>query len=425
MMVKFLIKGILRDKLRSRFPILIVSAGVMLTVLLHCWISGVLGEIIDTSAAFATGHVKIMSRAYAENEEQIPNDLALGSVETLIKELKQDYPDMIWVKRIRFGGLLDVPDDEGETRSQGPVMGLAVQLFSDNSGEVKRLNIEKALVKGKMPEKATEVLISDVFASKLKVQPGDMATLISSTMYGSMAMQNFTVSGTVSFGVMAMDRAAMIMDISDAQTVLDMYDSAGEILGYFDNNVYFDEKAKNLVAAFNSKYKQNDDEFAPAMLRLAEQNGLDSMLEYVSNLIGVFIIIFIFAMSIVLWNAALVGGLRRYGEVGLRLAIGENKGHVYSSMLLESVFIGFMGSVVGTFIGLGISYYLQTVGFDISDQLQNVTMMVPSVFRAHITPRAYYIGFVPGLFSTVLGTALAGIGIYRRNTARLFKELEV
>jgi putative ABC transport system permease protein len=425
MMVKFLIKGILRDKLRSRFPILIVSAGVMLTVLLHCWISGVLGEIIDTSAAFATGHVKIMSRAYAENEEQIPNDLALGSVETLIKELKQDYPDMIWVKRIRFGGLLDVPDDEGETRSQGPVMGLAVQLFSDNSGEVKRLNIEKALVKGKMPEKATEVLISDVFASKLKVQPGDKATLISSTMYGSMAMQNFTVTGTVSFGVMAMDRAAMIMDISDAQTVLDMYDSAGEILGYFDNNVYFDEKAKNLVAAFNSKYKQNDDEFAPAMLRLAEQNGLDSMLEYVSNLIGVFIIIFIFAMSIVLWNAALVGGLRRYGEVGLRLAIGENKGHVYSSMLLESVFIGFMGSVVGTFIGLGISYYLQTVGFDISDQLQNVTMMVPSVFRAHITPRAYYIGFVPGLFSTVLGTALAGIGIYRRNTARLFKELEV
>jgi putative ABC transport system permease protein len=51
-------------------------------------------------------------------------------------------------------------------------------------------------------------------------------------------------------------------------------------------------------------------------------------------------------------------------------------------------------------------------------------MMMPSVFRAHITPQAYFIGFVPGLFSTVLGTALAGIGIYRRNTAKLFKELE-
>ena len=176
-------------------------------------------------------------------------------------------------------------------------------------------------------------------------------SLIGATMYGSMAMQNYIVVGTVSFGVMAMDRSAMIMDIADAQNVLDMSDSAGEILGYFDNNLYSYELARKIVATFNSHYEQDNDEFAPIMLRLGEQSGLDSMLEYISSLIGIFIIIFVSAMSIVLWNAALIGGLRRYGEVGLRLAIGENKGHVYSSMLLESVFIGFMGSVIGTFIG--------------------------------------------------------------------------
>jgi putative ABC transport system permease protein len=49
-MIRFLLKGILRDRHRSLFPILIVSSGVMLTVLIQCWISGVLGEIIDTSA---------------------------------------------------------------------------------------------------------------------------------------------------------------------------------------------------------------------------------------------------------------------------------------------------------------------------------------------------------------------------------------
>jgi putative ABC transport system permease protein len=424
-MFKFLVKGLLRDRHRSRFPIIIVSLGVMLTVSIHCWISGVLGEIIDTSAAFATGHVKIMSRAYAENQGQIPNDLALIGIESLINDLEQEYPDMIWVKRIRFGGLLDVPDDKGETRSQGPVMGLAVQLFSESSGETGRLNIKKSLVIGQMPQKSGEILISDVFASKLDVQPGDPVTLMSSTMYGSMAMQNYIITGTVNFGVMAMDRAAMILDISDAQLALDMVNSAGEILGYFATTVYSDTKARTVVAAFNRQYVQDRDEFAPVMQRLGEQNGLDSMLEYVSSLVGIFIIIFVSAMSIVLWNASLIGGLRRYGEVGLRLAIGENKSHVYSTMLIESFVIGIIGSVIGTMIGLGLSYYLQTVGFDISDQLQNVTMMVPSVFRAHVTSKAYYIGFIPGLFSTVLGTALAGIGIYRRNTARLFKELEV
>ena len=424
-MLKFLLKGIIRDHHRSLFPIIIVSSGVMLTVLIQCWVSGVLGEMIDTSAAFSTGHVKIMSRAYAENVDQIPNDLALINVNVLMGHLRADYPEMDWVIRIRFGGLLDAPDEKGETRAQGPVMGMAVQLFPNNNTEVKRLNIKKSLVKGRMPTRSGEILISNTFAEKLDVGPGDVVTLLSSTMYGSMAMQNYIVAGTIQFGVIAMDRAAMIVDISDAQTVLDMNNAAGEILGYFENNIYADERAKKLATEFNATYEQDNDEFAPTMLRLAEQNGLDSMLEYISSLIGAFIAIFVFAMSIVLWNAGLIGGLRRYGEVGLRLAIGENKGHVYSSMIIESVLIGIIGSVIGSALGLGISYYLQTVGFDISALMKNVTMVIPSVFRAHVTPQAYFIGFIPGLFSTVLGTMLAGIGIYRRKTAQLFKELEV
>ena len=57
--------------------------------------------------------------------------------------------------------------------------------------------------------------------------------------------------------------------------------------------------------------------------------------------------------------------------------------------------------------------------------MKNASMMLPSVFRARITLEAWYIGFLPGLFSTVLGALLAGIGIFKRNTAQLFKELEV
>jgi len=50
--------------------------------------------------------------------------------------------------------------------------------------------------------------------------------------------------------------------------------------------------------------------------------------------------------------------------------------------------------------------------------------MMPNRIRARITPPDFYIGFIPGLISTVLGTALSGIGIYRRQTSMLFKELE-
>ena len=67
-MIKFLIRGVLKDKNRSLFPVLIVSIGVFLTVFLSCWLGGVMGDAIDLMAKFTTGHVKVMSKSYAENE---------------------------------------------------------------------------------------------------------------------------------------------------------------------------------------------------------------------------------------------------------------------------------------------------------------------------------------------------------------------
>lgn len=424
-MIWFLLKGLMRDRHRSLFPILIVAIGVILTVLVHCWITGIMGDVIDYNAKFSTGHVKIMTRAYAENMDQTPNDLALLGVNALLDNLHNTFPRMTWVKRIRFGGLLDAPDENGETKAQGPVMGLAVDLLSGQSNEITRLNIGKALMRGKLPQKRGEILISDEFAAKLGVYPGDTVTLLSSTMYGSMAIHNFAITGTVQFGISGMDRGAMIIDISDAQQALDMEDASGEILGYFNNDIYNDIKAQEVVKQFLAKLGNSEGEFAPIMLRLKEQNDLAGMFDYISRMIGIIISVFVFAMCIVLWNAGLINGLRRYGEVGLRLAIGEDKSRVYRSLIYESVAIGIVGSVIGTLIGLGFAYILQTKGIDIGSMMKSATMMLPNVFRAHITSDAYYIGFIPGLFSTVLGTMLAGIGIYKRKTAQLFKELEV
>jgi len=423
-MIRFLFKGLLRDRHRSLFPILIVIIGVMLTVLLHCWIMGVMGDMVDYNAKFLTGHVKVMTHGYKDKIDQLPNDFALLEVSNLIEELNNEFPEMTWVKRIRFGGLLDTPDEKRETRTQGFVIGLAIDLLTEENSEISRLNIEKALVRGQLPKKTGEILISKEFAKKLDVKPKDEVMLLSSTMHGSMATENFTISGTVEFGAAMLDRGSMIIDISDAQNVLDMNDASGEILGYFKNGLYNDRKAEEVTKQFNAKYTKTKDEDEPVMMRLKEQNDLASMLDYISKMVGYFVVGFVSTMSIVLWNAGLIGGLRRYGEVGVRLAIGENKNHVYRSLIYESVLIGIFGSVIGTVIGLGFSYILQTKGINVGSMMKNATMMFPNVFRAHITPTAYFIGFLPGLFSTVLGTVLSGIGIYKRKTAQLFKELE-
>jgi putative ABC transport system permease protein len=423
-MIKFLLKGLLRDRSRSRLPILVVTIGVTLTVLMHAYINGFMGDIIEINARISYGHLKVMTRSYADNMQQLPNDLALVNAGTLTDSLRRQFPDIEWSPRIQFGGLIDVPDERGETKTQGPATGMGIDLLTPGSEEVRRLNLEKSLVRGHLPSAGDEVLLSEIFSEKLDVNPGDRITFIGSTADGDMAIYNFIVAGTVSMGLEALDRGAIIADISDVRQALNMEDSAAEILGFFKGGFYNDEAARSDAARFNSGQSTPGDDFTPVMYSLSEQGTMGTYVNLVNSWSEYISIVFILAMSLVLWNAGLLGGLRRYGEVGIRLAMGEDKDHVYKTMIYESIMIGIAGSVLGTAFGLLFAWLIQKYGIDISGLMKGSSIMLPTEIRARITPVDYYLGFFPGLFSTVIGTLLSGIGIYKRQTARLFKELE-
>lgn len=424
-MIRFLFKGIIRDRSRSLLPVIVVALGVFLTVFMSGFFKGVMTDMIDMNAKFSSGHVKVVTRAYAENADQSPIDLAIIGVADLKEQLMEAYPDMDWVERIRSGGLLDVPDEYGETSGQGPAMVTAIDLLSPGSSEVERMSIPNSIVKGELPNQPGQALISDDFAEKFGVAVGDDVTLFGSTMNGSMMFKTFTVSGTLRFGNSLLDRGAIYMDIKDAQYAFDMEDAANEILGFYKNQPYDDEKAHSLADAFNAKYSDESDEFSPQMIRLAEDTGMADYLSIAENIVGIMVFIFIIAMSVVLWNTGLLGGLRRYSEFGVRLALGEEKKHIYRTTIYEAILIGIIGSLVGTILGLALTYRLQTHGWDFSALTGNIGMMMPSVFRAQVTPSMYVVGFIPGVLATVFGNALAGFAIYKRKTARLFHELEV
>ncbi len=143
---------------------------------------------------------------------------------------------------------------------------MAVDLLSGHSQEVERLNIISSLVEGRVPQKGGEALIGDEFAKKLNLKMGDTITFMSTTMNSSMTFENFTISGTIRFGVAAMDKGMLIVDIADARKMLDMQNAAGEILGFSKDGVYFNDKAVKTADIFNAKYANSTDEFAPVML---------------------------------------------------------------------------------------------------------------------------------------------------------------
>jgi len=424
-MIKFIIKGLFRDKSRSLLAIIIVSLGVFLTVAMSGYMRGVLTDMIDQTARIQTGHVKITSIGFDKNEAQMPLDMALLGVDTLTQSLNKKFPNFEWVSRINFGGLIDIPDENGNSLKQGPAMGMAIDLFSKHSTEINRLNLKEAIVSGNLPQKHGEALLGKELAVKMGVKIGSKVTFVSSTMDGSLVFNNFIVSGTITYGVEQMDNAIFIVDLSDAQQMLDMEGGATQVLGFSKTNFYDDDECKAVQSQFNALYSNNKDEYSPLMKRMKNDPVFGVYLDYVDSFASIMVFVLIFILSIVLWNAGLLGGLRRYNEFGIRLALGEEKGHIYKTLLYEAIFVGIVGSVIGSILGIAFTLFLQNHGIDIRGMVKGGSIIMPSVLRAKYTSDLLYLGFIPGLVAMLIGNMLSGIAIFKRQTANLLKEIEI
>ena len=483
-MIRFLAKGLVRDRSRSLFPLLAIIITVTLVIFGIGFMEGAMNNFLQSTAVISSGHVKVVTKAYKKESNQLPNDLALFDTENIIQTLSDMYPDYFWTPRITFGGLLDVPDENGETKEQAPVFALGIDFFSEKSRQVEIWELEKCLISGRLPKDRDDALVSTKLAKQLGIGSGSSITLIGSTMDNAFTTYNFNVVGTFNLYKGQTDRQMMLVDISGARQALDMEDAASEILGYHNSLYYHDEEAVTIRKYFNITYSDsiaqvlrneeskdilsymngwneintieksklpqqrsnalfdnqmydNSEEwgelsvedpsiYTPTMVALRDDSQLATMVDFSNVALGVMAGIFLVIVMIVLWNMGLMNGLRRYGEIGLRLAIGESKGQVYRSMVNEAVLIGFVGTLIGTIFGISLTYYVQEFGIDYSEAINQLstTMVMPNVFYAKVTPELYYIGFIPGVLATVLGTMLAGLAIYKREMSQLFKELE-
>ena len=422
-MMYFLTKGLLRDRSRSLFPVIIITITVAIVIFAIGFMKGSMNSVFQSTAVIISGHEKVVTRAYKEESQMLPNDLALLNVDQIIRNLDKEYPDHFWSPRITFGGLLDMPDKNGETKDQGPVYALGIDLLNTGSRIIEIWELDKNLVYGRLPKTFNEALIGQKLADKLNITVGDTATYIGTTMHNAFTTYNFTIVGTFDLQKGQADSQMMLVDISGARKALDMENAASEILGFTHSLFYDDDKAVSLRSNYNENYSDSSDIFSPVMMALRDSSQqMGDMVEFVDAFLMIIGTIFLIIVMVVLWNMGLMNGLRRYGEIGLRLAMGESKGVVYRSMIVEAVIIGLTGTMIGTGLGLSIVYYVQENGIDYSEvvaTMSTASMVMPNVFYAKITPDLYYIGFIPGLIATVLGTMLAGIAIYKREMAQL------
>ncbi len=431
-MIAFLIRGILRDKSRFLFPFTVVSIGVALVVSLVGFMEGVFMGMIDMTANLDAGHLRLVNKPFYDEEHLRPLDRSLAGQKETRDWLKKNSPDEVeWSPRIRWGAILDVPDANGETLSQTPVVGMALELRAKNSKELKRMKIAESLVGGRLPESPNEMLMGNQLAETLGIGLGQSVTVLGQSFDGGMVADNYQVIGLVKFGVSAMDKKMVLIDIADAQNSFYMEDMITDWLGFFPPDYSLDEYEKVKVAlqeplkewiASPPKSWAKDDE--PILLSVRDQQNIGAIADKFYIIQGFVVGIFTFLMILVLWNAGILSGIHRYGEMGLRLAFGESHWKLILTLGIEGLVVGILGALAGSIFGGAFTYFLQEVGVNMGDSFAQTGMMINDVVRARLTIGGFVQGILPGIFASVAGTLVASLAIFKRSEANLFRELE-
>ena len=89
-MIKFLTKGLLRDRSRSLFPVIIITITVAIVIFTIGFMKGTMNSVFLDTAVIISGHEKVVTRAYKEESQMLPNDLALLEVDQILADLNKN-----------------------------------------------------------------------------------------------------------------------------------------------------------------------------------------------------------------------------------------------------------------------------------------------------------------------------------------------
>ncbi|MFF3730241.1 ABC transporter permease [Streptomyces sp. NPDC002476] len=231
------------------------------------------------------------------------------------------------------------------------------------------------ITSGHVPRGPTEAMVDADTADKHHLKLGD--TLRTITAHGDLVTR---ISGIVTFKVTNPGAAAVYFDTATAQKKL--LGAPGVFSVVFvtaESGVAHTELKKNVAAALGttSGYELQTQKEAMDASKDSMGSFLDvmkyAMLGFagIAFLVGIFLIVNTFSMLVA----------QRTREIGLMRAIGSSREQVNRSVLIEALFLGLVGSVLGVGAGIGLAVGLMkvmgAVGMQLSTQDLTVVWTTP------------------------------------------------
>ncbi|ARK09758.1 FtsX-like permease family protein [Fibrella sp. ES10-3-2-2] len=385
---------LLAKKRQTLVAMLGVTFGIAMFITMISFMQGV-NQFLEDSALDASPHIRMYNEVNTQRPSLIQTLRPGGFNVTYHQKPKNE------LARIKNG--LTIADRiEREPNVLGVSPQVATQAFYNNgpiqlSGTISGVNIErenrlykleKRLKTGSINALRSNpdgLIMGSTLARKLNVVTGDKVTITTPT--GTTRV--LRIVGTFGFGIGTIDNTKSYANLPTVQELL------GKDPSYItDIHLKMNDPLQAIPfgKVLQAQYGYHTEDWATANTAILAGEKIRNMLTYVVS------ITLLVVAGFGIYNIMNMTVMNKIKDIAILKATGFEGRDIIAIFLMQAIFIGFTGGLLGLAIGFGLSYLLSITPFDAGDFMSMKTF--PVIFAAK-----YY---VSGLLFGVITTVLAG-----------------
>ncbi len=400
--MKMAYKNIFLRKGRSILLVLMIGVSMGVMVSLEGLYDGMYQRMIDKTMRSDSGEVSLYAKQY-----RLEKDIAyrIKDADTVCKTLEKMPNVKFALYRIKAEGLAQTA-----TKSR-PASIIGINLEDEKSFG----KFDEFLQKGKLELGKNDALIGSELAKNLKIKIGSKVIFSTQDVNNEIQSTAFRIKAIVRTSNVLLDNDALFIARQKAAAVLAVSSQSATQIALRSKTEAPAVIKQELEDAFPLLDVKTFKELYP---QLKQMQSMMSVFNGITFII-VMIVVFIGILGVMYVNI-----LDRVREFGILLSIGYAYRYIRLQIMLESVFLGLSGYILGTLIGLALLNYLKVYGLDLkmfADGMESFGM--DSVIYAAIESSYFISTFIAIILASVTSVFLPLRKIKKLNPVEVIRSI--
>lgn len=347
-------RNIWRNKRRTLLAASSIFFAILLAILTRSLQHGSYDFMIDSAVRMYTGYLQIHGKGYWEER-------------TLEKSMEIDEELFNKIEKIKFVETAVPRLENFMLVSSKEITKVASVIGIDPEKENRMTKLKDKLIAGRyLSDNDQGILISEGLAKLLNTQIGDSVVLYGQGIYGITAAVNCPIIGIVKFAIPDLNNTFIFLPLRFSQSLFSMENRITTISIILIKPKNIDYVFSELKKISNNQYEiMRWEEMMPELLQ-----GIK--LDNVSGLIMLFILYIVITFGI--FGTVMMMTAERAKEFGILISIGVKKSKLILITTLETIFIAFIGGLVGLLVSIPLVNYYHKNPIKLTGEIAEISL---------------------------------------------------